>query len=74
MNRTYAYLRDDRKIKFRKASVQHFITKAPEVWAVITLVFSAGVTNWRTPGRIWTAKTFDVITGTSKKNNNMVKK
>ncbi len=31
MNRTYAYLRDDRKIKFRMVSVQHFITEAPEV-------------------------------------------
>ncbi len=31
MNQTYAYLRDDRKIKFRMVSSQHFINEAPEV-------------------------------------------
>ncbi len=29
MNRTYAYLRNDRKIKFRIVSAQHFINEAP---------------------------------------------
>ncbi len=29
MNRTYAYLRNYRKIKFRMVSVQHFINEAP---------------------------------------------
>ncbi len=29
MNRTYAYLRNDRKIKFRMVSAQHFINEAP---------------------------------------------
>ncbi len=29
MNRTYAYLRNDRKIKFRMDSAQHFINEAP---------------------------------------------
>ncbi len=28
MNRTYAYLRNDRKIKFRMVSAQHFINEA----------------------------------------------
>ncbi len=31
MNRMYAYLRNDRKIKFRTVSVQHFINEAPGV-------------------------------------------
>ncbi len=31
MNRTYAYLRNDRKIKFRMVSVQHFINEARSV-------------------------------------------
>ncbi len=30
MNRTYAYLRNDRKIKFRMVSAQHFINEAPD--------------------------------------------
>ncbi len=30
MNRTYAYLRNDRKIKFRMVSAQHLINEAPE--------------------------------------------
>ncbi len=34
MNRTYAYLRNDRKIKFRMVSVQHFINEAPGVNAL----------------------------------------
>ncbi len=29
MNRKYAYLRNDRKVKFRIASAQHFINEAP---------------------------------------------
>ncbi len=29
MNHMYAYLIDDRKIKFRMVSVQHFINEAP---------------------------------------------
>ncbi len=29
MNRTYAYLRNDRKMKFRMVSAQHFINEAP---------------------------------------------
>ncbi len=29
MNHTYAYSRDDRKIKFRMLSAQHFINEAP---------------------------------------------
>ncbi len=29
MNHTYAYLRDDHKIKFRMVSAQHFINEAP---------------------------------------------
>ncbi len=32
MNHTYAYSRDDRKIKFRMVSAQHFINEAPEVF------------------------------------------
>ncbi len=31
MNHMYAYLRNDRKIKFRMVSVQHFINEAPGV-------------------------------------------
>ncbi len=31
MNHTYAYSRDDRKIKFRMVSAQHFINEAPEL-------------------------------------------
>ncbi len=31
MNQTYAYSRDDRKIKFRMVSVQHFINEAPDL-------------------------------------------
>ncbi len=31
MNRMYAYLRNDRKIKFRTVSAQHFINEAPGV-------------------------------------------
>ncbi len=30
MNHTHAYLRDDRKIKFKMVSVQNFINEAPE--------------------------------------------
>ncbi len=30
MNHMYAYLRDDRKIKFRMVPVQYFINEAPE--------------------------------------------
>ncbi len=29
MNCTYAYLRNDRKIKFRMVSAQHFVNEAP---------------------------------------------
>ncbi len=29
MNHTYAYLRNDHKIKFRMVSAQHFINEAP---------------------------------------------
>ncbi len=31
MNHTYVYLRDDREIKFRMFSVQHFINEAPKL-------------------------------------------
>ncbi len=31
MNQTYAYSRDDSKIKFRMVSVQHFINEAPDL-------------------------------------------
>ncbi len=31
MNHMYAYSRDDRKIKFRMVSAQHFINEAPEL-------------------------------------------
>ncbi len=31
MNRTYAYLRNDREIKFRMVSAQHFVYEAPGV-------------------------------------------
>ncbi len=33
MNRTYAYLRNDCKIKFRMVSAQHFINEAPGLQA-----------------------------------------
>ncbi len=37
MNRSYAYLRYDRKIKFRMVSVQHFINEAPDDTRVATM-------------------------------------
>ncbi len=45
MNRTYAYLRNDRKIKFRMVSAQHFINEAPDLWtvAVMTVFLQSSV-------------------------------
>ncbi len=41
MNHTYAYLRDDRKIKFRMVSAQYFINEAPGVVWIIVMFLSA---------------------------------
>ncbi len=44
MNRTYAYLRNDRKIKFRMVSVQHFINEAPGSRGLVPMaVFTGGL-------------------------------
>ncbi len=37
MNHMYAYSRDNRKIKFRMASVQHFINEAPDISPIVAL-------------------------------------
>ncbi len=43
MNHMYAYSRDNRKIKFRMASAQHFINEAPDISPIVVFL-NGGVT------------------------------
>ncbi len=44
MNRTYAYLRNDRKIKFRMLSAQQFINEAPDPFNYTNVLLKMSIT------------------------------